>query len=509
MAAILNVPCVCVAVVEDSTCLAWPPTDRSAAFKLEALSELQPLLLARGAALWTHVQRDGCRAAVEMSLAAKASLVVTDEHFGIEPHAAAAARVAKTGTPLWLCDTTCTVPSRMLTNQALVGGNAGFLRASASLRAERLTDEWFPPPAPPPTQKPPDAPAWAVDLSGGDAAVDVILAEPSRRDATVPRVKHTKGGPSAAAARWSRYVSGGGLRSYAAQRNNPLAADGRGASRMSAYVNLGMIDPYVMARDATAAKADKYLSEFAGFRESAHLWCMLHPGGYKDATVAVPTWARGQMRKYADGANDASTPSLSALERGETGDAYWDDCQRSLVAAGELHNNVRMAWGKAIPAWHAALLPRGEQPSPSASVRLQAALNLLIRLNDRFALDGGSPPSYGGLLWCLGWRDRPGQDGCPTHRPTSVMASKIKPGDLLRKAMARQGKLLFKDASVPQPAPTPTQAAVLPEAMASSSSSNEGERDAKRPRPPQQQQGMWHFLNRESAAALAKASRDV
>ena len=59
------------------------------------------------------------------------------------------------------------------------------------------------------------------------------------------------------------------------------------------------------------------------------------------------------------------------------------------------------------------------------------------------------------------------------------------------------------------PAPTPTQAAVLPEAMASSSSSNEGERDAKRPRPPQQQQGMWHFLNRESAAALAKASRDV
>ena len=86
------------------------------------------------------------------------------------------------------------------------------------------------------------------------------------------------------------------------------------------------------------------------------------------------------------------------------------------------------------------------------------------------------------------------------------MASKIKPGDLLRKAMARQGKLLFKDASVPQPAPTPTQAAVLPEATAA----NDGERDAKRPRPPPpQQQGMWHFLNRESAAALAKTGRDV
>ena len=39
-----------------------------------------------------------------------------------------------------------------------------------------------------------------------------------------------------------RYVSGGGLASYAAARNDPLSRDGRGASRMSAYVNLGMID---------------------------------------------------------------------------------------------------------------------------------------------------------------------------------------------------------------------------------------------------------------------------
>ena len=48
---------------------------------------------------------------------------------------------------------------------------------------------------------------------------------------------------------------------------------------MSAYVNTGMIDPYQIARDASAAKADKYLAEFVGFRESAHLWCLLHPGG--------------------------------------------------------------------------------------------------------------------------------------------------------------------------------------------------------------------------------------
>jgi hypothetical protein len=41
---------------------------------------------------------------------------------------------------------------------------------------------------------------------------------------------------------------------------------------MSAYVNAGMIDPLRMARDALAAGAHKFLSEFVGFRESAHLW---------------------------------------------------------------------------------------------------------------------------------------------------------------------------------------------------------------------------------------------
>jgi hypothetical protein len=34
-------------------------------------------------------------------------------------------------------------------------------------------------------------------------------------------------------------------------------------------------------------------------------------------------------------------------------------------------------------------------------------LQQLIYLNDRYALDGLSPPSYAGLLWCLGWGDNP------------------------------------------------------------------------------------------------------
>ena len=266
--------------------------------------------------------------------------------------------------------------------------------------------------------------------------------------AQVGRLRHTRGGPRAAAARWSAYVSGGGLKSYAAHRNNPLSPDGKGASRMSCFVNLGMISPLIMARDATHAGADKYLSEFCGFREAAYLWCLLHPGGYADAAVAVPAWARGQLRRAADGGGDAHVPRLEELEEGRSGDVLLDDCQRCLVLSGELHNNVRMTWGKAIPSWHAAILRAARETAPcdassqpiapaSPAVRLQAALDLLIRLNDRYALDGGAPPSYGGLLWCLGWRDRPGHDGCPAARPTTVLRSRIKAGDLERRAQWR------------------------------------------------------------------------
>ncbi len=59
---------------------------------------------------------------------------------------------------------------------------------------------------------------------------------------------------------------------------------------------------------------------------------------------------------------------------------------------GELHNSVRMTWGKAIVEW---------------SKDRHEALRFLIDLNHRYALDGRDPASLGGILWCLGQFDRP------------------------------------------------------------------------------------------------------
>ena len=50
-----------------------------------------------------------------------------------------------------------------------------------------------------------------------------------------------------------------------------------------------------------------------------------------------------------------------------------------------------MLWGKKILEW-------------SGSAR--AALKTMIRLNDKYALDGRDPNSYTGILWVLGLHDR-------------------------------------------------------------------------------------------------------
>ena len=126
----LRVPLLCLAVLEDSfpaalSRIGMRPTDRATAFRLEALRELQPEIAARGSVLLVHVERDGSRQAAAQSLAARARLVIVDEHFGIEPHMSFADKVRRTGAPTWLCDAACTVPSRTLPAQALVGGNAG------------------------------------------------------------------------------------------------------------------------------------------------------------------------------------------------------------------------------------------------------------------------------------------------------------------------------------------------------------------------------------------------
>jgi deoxyribodipyrimidine photo-lyase len=58
---------------------------------------------------------------------------------------------------------------------------------------------------------------------------------------------------------------------------------------------------------------------------------------------------------------------------------------------GTIHNYLRMLWGKKILEW---------SPSP------QDALDWMLELNNRWALDGRNPNSTSGIFWILGRYDR-------------------------------------------------------------------------------------------------------
>ena len=169
------------------------------------------------------------------------------------------------------------------------------------------------------------------------------------------------------AALWAAAASG-----YARHRSN-LARDGQGASRLSACIGLGMLDPAgrarPLAREGPAAARGSSSRSSSGSGVVARL--VPPPPRRLPRPPRSVHWARNQLRDLplaaamvvAAPGGDKSVAAgsrvplpLEALEQGQTGDALWDDCQRCLAQAGELHNNARMAWGKTAVTWHAAPL---------------------------------------------------------------------------------------------------------------------------------------------------------
>ena len=108
------------------------------------------------------------------------------------------------------------------------------------------------------------------------------------------------------------------------------------------------------------------------------------------ATVeTIPNWAKLSMKEHLN--DDRIIYSLEELERAETHDEIWNAAQRELLRTGQMHNYMRMLWGKKILEW---------SPSP------EIAAENMIYINDKWALDGRDPNSYTGIFWVLGRRER-------------------------------------------------------------------------------------------------------
>jgi deoxyribodipyrimidine photo-lyase len=244
-------------------------------------------------------------------------------------------------------------------------------------------------------------------------------------DHAVAPVEETRGGAEAARATLDRFVEHS-LRRYVERR---LDLDQPATSGLSPYLHFGHIgshqvlaavaehegfDPSRLGGPAAgkahgwwgmSAGAETFLDQLVTWRELGFNF-NAHVEGY-DRYPSLPAWARRTLREHEDDPRP-QLYSLEQLEAADTADPIWNAAQRQLLETGRIHNYLRMLWGKKILEW-----------SPSA----RDALEVMIHLNDKYALDGRDPNSYSGICWCLGRYDRAWGPERPIYGTVRYMSS--------------------------------------------------------------------------------------
>ena len=355
---------------------------------LDAAVDVSRLCKKNGIKHVLHVAREGHRSSVMKEFAATASLIITDL-FPIPPWDAWVKSVAKIAEcPVVEVDCHCVIPMPLYGKS--VDRPFKFRSATKKLRKARIQRPWPKVNATPQTYDG-KLPFIPVDIESevADMKARFKLLKLCDIDPTVHPVWNEKGGEIFALSKWQNYLDKG-LSGYARRRNN--AADPNGVSRLSSAFHYGFLSPMKVAREAAAVgtkAAEKYLDELLIFRE--HAWHHIYSSSDPYSPANLPGWALGSWRRAEGDVRTTIVPEHK-LEYSDSPSDLWNACQTSLVKHGELHNNLRMTWGKAFPPW---------------TKSLEKSLELSQKLNDKYALDGRDPSSIVGVQWCHGLFDRP------------------------------------------------------------------------------------------------------
>jgi photolyase PhrII len=381
--------------------------DRHHAFILQGAREAHAGLRRRGLRTLFFLARQRGQRSPLPRLVARACAMVTED-YPAPPMRQWIARQAETAAVAVLAvDACCIVP--MQSQPRRFARAFEFRRHNAAAFAARAAAPWHDAePAVAPFDGDPGFDP--LDLDTVDIAAEIAACD---IDHGVPPVAHTPGGSRAGYARWDAFRRQG-LARYASDRNHAEKAWDQGVSRLSPYLHHGHVSPFRIAREAAvdgSEGARKFLDELLVWRELAFNFCYHTPD--VESLDALPDWAQATLHAHAGDAR-AQLIDEESLARSQTPDPLWNLAQDALRMHGELHNNLRMTWAKALLHW---------RPDPGS------ALRALIRLNHRYALDGSDPNSYGGLLWALGLFDRPFPEqpvsGSLRARPSAMHARRL------------------------------------------------------------------------------------
>lgn len=236
----------------------------------------------------------------------------------------------------------------------------------------------------------------------------------------------TKGGAGAAKEKLAAFLHSG-LGKYHTDRNHP---DENATSGLSPYLHFGHISvhqifselgrieqwsPENLSTRAVGQRegwwgmspgAEAFLDQLVTWRELGFNMCSTRDD--YDRFDSLPEWAKEELAIHKNDPRQYAY-TLEEFESARTHDSLWNGAQRQLLSEGGIHNYLRMLWGKKILEWTAS--PR-------------EALETMIWLNNKYALDGRDPNSYTGIFWVLGRYDRPFGPKRPIFGKIRYMSSK-------------------------------------------------------------------------------------
>lgn len=277
----------------------------------------------------------------------------------------------------------------------------------------------------------PGPPPVVRALARWPVATKAELSAPAGLVATLP-IDHRvgpapmRGGPVAARRALARFVADA-LPQYETDARQPEKA---GTSKLSPYLHFGHISSHEIfsavmtamtwtsrqlepgargARDGwwgLPAGAEAFLDQCLTWRELGFNMCATRPDDYF-RYASLPAWAQATLARHSSDRREF-VYTREAFEGADTHDPIWNAAQRQLLRDGWMHNYLRMLWGKKILEWSA---------SP------EEALDHMIAIMNRHAVDGRDPNSYSGYFWTLGRYDRPWGPERPVFGTVRYMSS--------------------------------------------------------------------------------------
>lgn len=204
------------------------------------------------------------------------------------------------------------------------------------------------------------------------------------------------GGHSIAVAQFRNFVKEK-LPLYAEKSNDPGYEN---VSLMSPYLHFGQISPLELIHliheqyGLNELFVRDFLEQLIVRRELAMNF--VHYTENYDSLDALPDWAQKTLKEHGNDKREYLY-TFDELEQGKTHDEDWNTSMKEMRETGFMHGYMRMYWGKKIIEWT-------ESP--------EIAYDTLIKLNNRYFLDGRDPVSYASVLWLFGlhdqaWKERP------------------------------------------------------------------------------------------------------